>query len=419
MEEKRMGSLRQVDPEISRAIEQEKHRQKETINLIASENYASQAVLEAQGSFLTTKYAEGYPGHRHYGGCENMDVVEGLAIARAQTLFHADHANVQPHGGAQANMAAYFAVLKYGDVIMGMTLAHGGHLTHGADATFSGTSYRVVHYGVDRETERIDYTELERLALQHRPKLIVVGFSAYPRIIDFERFRQVADKVGAMVMADIAHIGGMVAAGLHPTPVPYCEIVTGTTHKTLRGTRGGFVLCRKELAPAIDRAVFPHMQGGPLMHVIAAKAVTFHEAMQPAFVKYQHALLDNAQVLATELKRLGMRLVSDGTDTHLVLVDLTQTGISGKRMEKALGRAGIVANHNLIPFDQRPQAATSGIRLGTPAVTTRGFGRKEMEFIASAFVKIVSHIDDAALQDQIHDDVRQICLTFPIPALEI
>ena len=413
-----MGSLNQVDPEIKAAIELERKRQQETINLIASENYASRAVLEAQGSFLTTKYAEGYPGHRHYGGCEDVDIVENLAIERAKVLFHAEHANVQPHSGAQANTAAYFATLEYGDTIMGMTLAHGGHLTHGAEMTFSGKSYRVVHYGINRETERIDYKELEKLVLEHKPKLIVAGFSAYPRIVDFARFRQIADKVGAIVMADIAHIAGMVAAGLHPTPVPYCEVVTGTTHKTMRGTRGGFILCRSNLAAAIDRAVFPHMQGGPLMHVIAAKAVTFHEAMQPSFANYQQNLLDNAQVLAGELKRKGMRLVSGGTDTHLMLVDLSTTGISGRKAERALGRAGIVLNHNLIPFDPNPQTKSSGIRIGTPAVTTRGFGQEEMKFIASAIVKVLSHIDDVAVENQVLEEVKGLCKRFPVPGLE-
>ena len=413
-----MGSLNQVDPEIKAAIELERKRQQETINLIASENYASRAVLEAQGSFLTTKYAEGYPGHRHYGGCEDVDIVENLAIERAKVLFHAEHANVQPHSGAQANTAAYFATLEYGDTIMGMTLAHGGHLTHGAEMTFSGKSYRVVHYGINRETERIDYKELEKLVLEHKPKLIVAGFSAYPRIVDFARFRQIADKVGAIVMADIAHIAGMVAAGLHPTPVPYCEVVTGTTHKTMRGTRGGFILCRSNLAAAIDRAVFPHMQGGPLMHVIAAKAVTFHEAMQPSFANYQQNLLENAQVLAGELKRKGMRLVSGGTDTHLMLVDLSTTGISGRKAERALGRAGIVLNHNLIPFDPNPQTKSSGIRIGTPAVTTRGFGQEEMKFIASAIVKVLSHIDDVAVENQVLEEVKGLCKRFPVPGLE-
>jgi glycine hydroxymethyltransferase len=413
-----MGSLSQVDPDVKHAIELERKRLQETINLIASENYASRAVLEAQGSFLTTKYAEGYPRHRHYPGCDNVDIVEDLAIERAKSLYHAEHANVQPHSGAQANAAAYFALLEYGDTIMGMTLAHGGHLTHGAEMTVSGKSYKVVHYGVNRETERIDYKGLETLVLQHKPKLIVVGFSAYPRIIDFERFRQIADRVGAIVMADIAHIAGMVAVGLHPTPIPYCEVVTGTTHKTLRGTRGGFILCKQDIAPAIDRAVFPHMQGGPLMHVIAAKAVTFHEAMQPSFMTYQEHILDNAQILAAELKRAGMRLVSGGTDTHLMLIDLSQTGITGKKAEQALGRVGIVANHNLIPFDTRPQTTTSGIRLGTPAVTTRGFGREEIKFIASAIVKVLSHLDDGVVESQVHDEVKALCARFPIPGLE-
>jgi glycine hydroxymethyltransferase len=413
-----MGSLSQVDPDVKHAIELERKRLQETINLIASENYASRAVLEAQGSFLTTKYAEGYPRHRHYPGCDNVDIVEDLAIERAKSLYHAEHANVQPHSGAQANAAAYFALLEYGDTIMGMTLAHGGHLTHGAEMTFSGKSYKVVHYGVNRETERIDYKGLETLVLQHKPKLIVVGFSAYPRIIDFERFRQIADRVGAIVMADIAHIAGMVAVGLHPTPIPYCEVVTGTTHKTLRGTRGGFILCKQDIAPAIDRAVFPHMQGGPLMHVIAAKAVTFHEAMQPSFMTYQEHILDNAQILAAELKRAGMRLVSGGTDTHLMLIDLSQTGITGKKAEQVLGRVGIVANHNLIPFDTRPQTTTSGIRLGTPAVTTRGFGREEIKFIASAIVKVLSHLDDAVVESQVLDEVKALCARFPIPGLE-
>ena len=413
-----MGSLRQVDPEISGAIELERKRIQERINLIASENYPSRAVMEAQGSFLTSKYAEGYPRHRHYPGCENVDTVEDLAIERAKSLYHAEYANVQPHAGAQANMAAYFATLEQGDTIMGMSLAHGGHLTHGAEVNFSGKLFKVVNYGVDRETERIDYKELERLAIEHRPKLIVAGFSAYPRIINFDRFRQIADKVGAKLMADIAHIAGMVAVGLHPTPVPYCEIVTSTTHKTLRGPRGGFILCRQELGPAIDKAVFPGIQGGPLMHIIAAKAVAFQEALQPGFVEYQRAIVDNAQSLASELKSLGMRLVAGGTDTHLLLIDLTKTGFSGKKAEEALGRAGIVANHNLIPFDPRHQTSTSGIRLGTPAVTTRGFGPEEMRFVASSVVNVLNHIDDLRMQEQLSEEVRELCSRFPIPDLE-
>jgi glycine hydroxymethyltransferase len=315
-------------------------------------------------------------------------------------------------------MAAYFATLEPGDTIMGMSLAHGGHLTHGAEVNFSGKLFKVVSYGVDRETERIDYKELERLAIEHRPKLIVAGFSAYPRIINFDRFRQIADRVGAKLMADIAHIAGMVAVGLHPTPVPYCEVVTSTTHKTLRGPRGGFILCRQELGPAIDKAVFPGVQGGPLMHIIAAKAVSFQEALQPGFVEYQRAIVDNAQTLASELKRLGMRLVADGTDTHLLLIDLTKTGFSGKRAEEALGRAGIVANHNLIPFDPRHQTSTSGIRLGTPAVTTRGFGPEEMKFVASSVVSVLNHIDDLRMQEQMSEEVRELCSRFPVPGLE-
>jgi glycine hydroxymethyltransferase len=413
-----MGSLRQVDPEISRAIELERKRIQERINLIASENYPSRAVLEAQGSLLTSKYAEGYPRHRHYPGCENIDTVEDLAIQRAKTLYHSEYANVQPHAGAQANMAAYFATLEHGDTIMGMSLAHGGHLTHGAEVNFSGKLFKVVNYGVDRETERIDFQELERLAIEHHPKMIVAGFSAYPRIIDFDRFKQIADRVGAILMADIAHIAGMVAVGLHPTPVPYCEIVTSTTHKTLRGPRGGFILCKHTLGAAIDKAVFPGMQGGPLMHIIAAKAVAFREAMQPGFVEYQRAIVDNAQVLASELKRAGLRLVAGGTDTHLLLIDLTQTGFSGKKAEEALGRAGIVANHNLIPYDPRHQTSTSGIRLGTPAVTTRGFGPEEMKFVAASVVKVLGNIEDIKMQEQMSEEVKELCSRFPVPGLE-
>jgi len=413
-----MSSLSHTDPEISRALDLEKRRQRETINLIASENYASQAVLEAQGSFLTTKYAEGYPQRRYYGGCENMDIVENLAIKRAKELFLAEHANVQPHSGAQANMAAYFALLNYGDTVMGMSLAHGGHLTHGDRASFSGKSYNFIHYGVNRETERIDYPELERLALEHKPRLIVTGASAYPRIIDFERLRHIADQVEAKLMVDMAHLAGMVAAGLHPTPVPYADIITSTTHKTLRGPRSGFILCRKELASAIDEAVFPRMQGGPFMHVIAAKAVAFHEALQPEFVDYQHATLDNALVLASELKELGMRLISGGTDTHLILVDLTRTGITGKVAEEALGRAGLVVNRNCIPFDPRPSSITSGIRLGTPAVTTRGFGKEEMKHIASLIMKVITNSGNTDVENQVNQEVRQICARFPIPGLD-
>jgi glycine hydroxymethyltransferase len=413
-----MSFLNQTDPEINHAIDMEKKRQKETINLIGSENYTSRAVLEAEGSFLTNKYAEGYPQHRYYGGCEIMDIVESLAIQRAKELFHAQHANVQPHSGAQANMAAYYALLEYGDTVMGMSLAHGGHLTHGAKVSFSGKSYNFIHYGINRETERIDYQEAERLALGHKPKVIMVGASAYPRIIDFERFRHIADLVGARLIVDMAHIAGMVAAGLHPTPVPYADVVTSTTHKTLRGPRSGFILCRSQLASSIDAAVFPRMQGGPLMHAIAAKAVCFYEALQPSFMDYQQAILDNALVLATELQRLGLRLISGGTDNHLVLVDLTETGVTGKQAEESLGAAGIVVNRNAIPFDPRPPLVASGIRLGTPAVTTRGFGSEEMKRIASFIVKVITNIGDQNIQNQVRQEVNQICQRFPIPGID-
>jgi len=413
-----MSFLSHTDPEISRALYLEGKRQRETINLIASENYASRAVLEAQGSFLTNKYAEGYPQQRYYGGCENMDIVENLAIQRAKELFHAEHANVQPHSGAQANMAAYYALLEYGDTVMGMSLAHGGHLTHGDRVSFSGKSYNFIAYGVNRETERIDYQELERLVLKHKPKLIVAGASSHPRIIDFERFRYIADLVGAKLIVDMAHIAGMVAAGLHPTPVPYADVVTSTSHKTLRGPRSGFILCRSKLASAIDAAVFPQMQGGPLMHAIAAKAVAFYEAMQPSFVDYQRATLNNALVLATELQRLGLRLISGGTDNHLILVDLTETGITGKKAEEALGRTGIVVNRNAIPFDSYPPLVTSGIRLGTPAVTTRGFGGEEMKLIASLVVKVITNIGNLDIQNQVSQEVSQMCQRFPVPGID-
>ena len=413
-----MSFLSQTDPEISDVIYMEGKRQRETINLIASENYVSRAVLEAGGSFLTNKYAEGYPQQRYYGSCENMDVLERLAVKRAKELFHAEHANIQPHSGTQANMAAYYTLLDYGDTVMGMSLAHGGHLAHGDKVSFSGKLYNFIHYGVNRETERIDYQEVERLALKHKPKLIVAGASSYPRIIDFERFRHIADLVGAKLVVDMAHIAGMVAAGLHPTPVPYSDVVTSTTHKTLRGPRGGFILSRGQLASAIDAAVFPEMQGGPLMHIIAAKAVAFHEAMQPGFVEYQRAVLDNALVLATELQRLGLRLVSGGTDNHMVLVDLTETGVTGREAEEALIRTGIVVNRIPTPFDPRPLQITSGIRLGTPAVTTRGFGREEMKQTASLIVKVITDIGSQKVQSQVGEEVSQICQRFPAPGID-
>jgi glycine hydroxymethyltransferase len=413
-----MSSLSKIDPEIRRVLYLEGKRQRETINLIAAENYASRAVLEAQGSFLTNKYAEGYPHRRYYGGCENVDVVENLAIERAKELFHAEHANVQPHSGSQANMAAYYTLLSYGDTVMGMSLAHGGHLTHGDKVSFSGKLYRFIPYGINRETGRIDYQQVERLALEYKPKLIVAGASSYPRIIDFEHFRHIADLVKAKLMADIAHIAGMVAVGLHPTPVPYAEVVTSSTHKTLRGPRSGFILCRSELASAIDAAVFPQMQGGPLMHAVAAKAVAFYEAMQPSFTDYQRATLDNALVLATELQRLGLSLISGGTDNHLILVDLTKTMVTGKEAEEALGKIGIIVNRNSIPFDPHPPLITSGIRLGTPAVTTRGFGKEEMKRIASLIVKVITNIDDHNIQSEVSQEVSQMCARFPVPGID-
>jgi len=413
-----MSFLDQIDPEVSHAFELEKKRQRETVNLIASENYASKAVLEAQGSFLTGKYAEGYPHRRYYGGCEYVDIVEDLAIQRARELYHAGHANVQPHSGAQANMAAYYALLEYGDTVLAMSLAHGGHLTHGDKASFSGKSYHFIPYGVNRETERIDYPEVEKLALKHRPRVIVAGASAYPRIIDFERFRQIADLVGARLVVDMAHIAGMVAVGLHPTPVPYADVVTSTTHKTLRGPRSGFILCRQELAAEVDAAVFPEMQGGPFMHAIAAKAVAFYEAMQPEFADYQRAVLDNALVLATELQRLGLRLVSGGTDNHLVLVDLTDTGVTGKEAQQALEMAGIIVNQNAIPLDPRPPRVTSGMRLGTPAMTTRGFGKEEIKRVASLIIKVISSISDKDVRQQVRREVTELCQRFPLPGVD-
>jgi glycine hydroxymethyltransferase len=413
-----MGFLEQADAELSRTLECEKERQKEIVNLIASENYASRAVLEAQGSFLTFKYAEGYPRKRYYGGCENMDAIEELAIRRAKELFHAGHANVQAHSGSQANMAAYFALLEYGDTVLAMNLAHGGHLTHGSPVNFSGRSYKFVHYGVNRETERIDYPEVERLAREHKPKLIVAGATAYPRIIDFERFRRIADSVGAKLMVDMAHIAGMVAVGLHPTPVPYADVVTSTTHKTLRGPSGGLILCRPEIARAIDAAIFPEEQGKPLMHAVAAKAVAFHEAMQSGFADYQKAILDNAFTLATELQRLGLRLISGGTDNHLILADLTGTGVTGRQAEESLEAAGIIVNRNAVPFDTRPPRVTSGIRLGTPAVTTRGFGKEEMKLLAALIVKVIGHPESQEVREEVRGEVVEMCRNFPVPGID-
>ncbi|MCK4963435.1 MAG: serine hydroxymethyltransferase, partial [Dehalococcoidia bacterium] len=387
------------------------------IELIAAENYASPAVLEAQGSVLTDKYAEGYPKRRYYGGCQAVDLVEELARGRAKRLFRAEHANVQPHSGAQANMAAYFTLLDHGDTVLAMSLAHGGHLTHGSAFNFSGRLYRFVTYGVSRETERLDYDEIERLAVEHRPKLIVAGASAYPRIIDFQRFRQIADLVGAHLMADMAHLAGLIAAGVHPTPVPHADIVTSTTHKTLRGPRGGFLLSKARFASPLDEAVFPGMQGGPLMHAIAAKAVAFGEAMKPDFVSYQRAVVENARILASELQREGLRLVSGGTDNHLLLIDLSPTGFTGKQVEEALDSVWITVNRNAIPFDSRPPQVTSGIRLGTPAVTTRGFGPDEMRSIAQLIVKVLSNLGNEQAYREVRQAVEEISHRFPVPGL--
>lgn len=409
--------MAQRDSKVAHILSLEAERQASTINLIASENHASRAVLEAQSSVLTDKYAEGYPGHRYYGGCVHIDEIESLAIERAKKLFKAEHANVQAHSGSQANMAAYSILLEHGDTVMGMSLSHGGHLTHGSEVNFSGKWYNFIPYGVNPETEMLNYDEIGRLALKHKPKLIIAGASSYSRIIDFERLRYIADKVGAKLLVDMAHIAGIIAAGLHPSPVPYAQVTTATTQKTLRGPRGGFILCDKELASAINAAVFPGMQGGPFMHIIAAKAVCFFEAMQPEFVDYQKAVLENARVLSSELQRYGMRIVSGGTDNHIVPVDLSRQGISGKDAEEALGVAGISVNRNTIPFDPKPPLITSGIRLGTPAVTTRGFGTEEMKRIASFIAKVLSPAGDKRTQEQVRQEVREMCQQFPIPGL--
>ena len=409
--------MSQRDDKLAQILKLEAERQASTINLIASENHASPAVLEAQSSLIIDKYAEGYPGRRYYSGCVHVDEIENLAIARARELFKAEHANVQAHSGSQANMAAYSVLLKHGDTVMGMSLSHGGHLTHGSEVNFSGKWYHFIPYGVDPKTEMLNYDELERLALKHKPRLIVAGASSYSRIIDFERFRHIADRVGARLLADIAHIAGIIAAGLHPSSVPYAQVSTATTQKTLRGPRGGLVLCEKELAPAIDAAVFPGMQGGPAMHTIAAKAVCFFEAMQPEFVDYQKSVLENACALASELQRHGMRIVSGGTDNHIVLVDLSRPGISGKDADEALEAAGITVNRNAIPFDPKPPRITSGIRLGTPAVTTRGFGPEEMKRIASLIVSVLSPSADKLAQEQVRREVREMCRQFPIAGL--
>ncbi len=410
------GHLERTDPEIAEAIRTETMRQSGTLELIASENFVSEAVLEAMGSVFTNKYAEGYPGKRYYGGCGPSDTVENLARARAIELFGAEHANVQPHSGTQANVAVYMTVCKPGDTILGMNLSHGGHLTHGHPMNFSGIMYKVAAYGVSKETETLDYDELDRLAREHQPKLIVIGASAYSRIIDFERIARTAAAVGAKTMADIAHIAGLVAAGLHPSPVPHCDFVTSTTHKTLRGPRSGMILCRKEHAEALDKIVFPGTQGGPHIHIIAAKAVAFHEALQPSFRDYQKRIIENARALAAAVAAGGFRIVSGGTDNHLFLVDVFQKGLTGKKAEKALEESGITVNKNTIPFDTQKPFVASGIRVGTPAITTRGMGVEEMKAIGALMVRALSAPEDAATHAAVRAEVTKICDRFPLYA---
>ncbi|HOZ61632.1 MAG TPA: serine hydroxymethyltransferase [Smithellaceae bacterium] len=409
-----MSFLEKIDPELHQAIKAETRRQAQNIELIASENFVSEAVLEAQGCIMTNKYAEGYPGNRYYGGCEFVDVAENLAIERCKKLFGADHVNVQPHSGTQANMAVYFATVQPGDTVLGMNLSHGGHLSHGSPANFSGKFYKIVAYGVDRETETIDYGEVKKLVREHKPKLIIVGASAYPRIIDFKKFREAADEVGAVIMADIAHIAGLVATGLHPTPIPVCEYVTSTTHKTLRGPRGGLIMCRQDYAKTLNSRVFPGSQGGPLMHIIAAKAAAFKEALTPEFKEYQRQIIKNAQAMADELKNQGFRLVSGGTDNHMMLVDLTSAGVTGKEAQEVLDRANITVNKNGIPFDTKGPQVTSGIRIGTPAVTTRGMKENEMRLIASCIADVIKNIHNETKIKAVSEKIKSICAKFPL-----
>jgi glycine hydroxymethyltransferase len=413
-----MDVLRKADAEVWQAIQNERQRQQEGLEMIASENYTSPAVLAAQGSVLTNKYAEGYPGRRYYGGCEFVDVVERLAIDRVLQLFGSERANVQPHSGAQANMAVYFACLEPGDTILAMDLAHGGHLTHGMRLNFSGRLYRVVSYGVRRDSERIDFDQVAQLAREHRPKLVVAGASAYPREIDFGAFAQICQEVQALFMVDMAHIAGLVVAKLHADPVPVADFVTSTTHKTLRGARGGFILCKKDWLPKINQAVFPGLQGGPLMHVIAAKAVGFGEALKPEFRTYAAQVVANAKALAQELQRVGFRLVSGGTDNHLLLVDVASRGLTGKVAEQALDAAGITVNKNMIPFDTRSPLDPSGIRIGTPALTTRGMGEGEMHQIGGWIGEVLANPAETKVQERVRGQVRELCQRFPAPANE-
>lgn len=409
-----LKNVNEVDSEVSEVLDREEKRQKFKINLIASENYASRAVMETQGSLMTNKYAEGYPGKRYYGGCEYHDMVENLAIERAKKLFGAEHVNVQPHSGTQANMAIYFAMLDVGDTIMSMNLSHGGHLSHGSPVNFTGKYFNIISYEVDKETQTLNFDTLRDLALKHQPKLIIAGASAYPREIDFAAFREIADEVGAYLLADIAHIAGLVIAGLHKSPIPYADFVTTTTHKTLRGPRGGMIMCKQEYAEKIDRMVFPGIQGGPLMHAIAAKAVAFKEAMSDNFMKYQKQIVINAKTLANELMINGFDLVSGGTDNHLMLVDLTKKDITGKEAEETLGNVGIIVSRSTIPFDTRKPFITSGIRLGTPAVTTRGMKEEEMKLIADWVTKSLNNIGNATIQNEISNTVKDMCSQFPL-----
>lgn len=407
-------NLKLTDPEVFEAIQKEIARERKNIVLIASENYASPSILEVQGSVFTNKYAEGYPGKRYYGGCEYADIVENLAIERAKELFGAEHANVQPHSGTQANMAVYFSVLKPGDTILGMNLSHGGHLSHGASVNFSGTFYKTVPYGVNKDTGYIDYDEVRRLALENKPKIILVGASAYSRIIDFKIFSDIAKEVGAYLLADIAHIAGLIAAGLHPSPVPHADFVTTTTHKTLRGPRGGMIMCKAEYAKAVDKMVFPGIQGGPLVHVIAAKAVALKQALSQDFRDYQVRVIQNAKRLSEELINRGFKIISDGTDNHMMLVDLTNKGITGKDAEEALWAAGITVNKNVIPFDKNPPTITSGIRLGTPCVTTRGMGESEMVEIADIISTVLQNKKNAETIIALSERVETLCESFPL-----
>ena len=410
--------LANEDPDVARALGLEDQRQRDCIVLIASENYASKAVLEPGSSIISNKYAEGYPGRRYYGGCENADTVESLAIDRVKELFGAEHANVQPHSGAQANMAAYSAVLEPGDTVLGMQLDHGGHLTHGASVNFSGKLYNFVPYGLSRDTETIDYDEVERQAKEHKPKLIVAGCSAYPRILDFPRFRAIADSVGALLMVDMAHISGLIAGGAHPSPLPYANIVTSTTQKSLRGPRGGFILCDQDLARKVDFAVFPFSQGGPLMQAIAGKAVCFGKALKPEFSKYANQLVANCKVLASDLSDAGIRLVSGGTENHMVLVDVTPLGITGQQAERSLESVGIITNKNAIPYDPQPPRVTSGLRLGTPAITSRGMKEPEVKKVAAMLIKVLADLEDQETHANVASEVKALTSKFEVPGLD-